>query len=155
MGTIILGLMAGEYLRGTASPGVKAQRLFLAGVICLVAGWGLGHTLCPIVKRIWTPSWVIFSAGWTFLLLGAFYTLIDLLGYRKWAFPFVVVGMNSIAIYVMVHLMGGWIIETYKTHLGQDLFEGTYGPIWSHAVLLLTLWVILLWMYKRKIFIRV
>ena len=155
MATIILGLLAGEYLRGNASPHSKANRLFLAGVVCLVVGWILGHTLCPIVKRIWTPSWVIFSGGWTLIMLGGFYTLIDMLGYRKWAFPLVVVGMNSIAIYVMVHLMGGWIVETCKTHFGQDLFAGVYGPIWRHGAVLLTLWLVLYWMYRKKIFIKV
>lgn len=155
MATIILGLMAGEYLRGNTSPKAKAQRLFLAGVVCLVAGWILGQTLCPIVKRIWTPSWVIFSGGWTFIMLGCFYTLIDLQGYRKWAFPFVVVGMNSIAIYVMVHLMSGWIVGTYMTHFGQDLFDGLYGPIFRHGAVLLTLWLMLYWMYRKKIFIKI
>jgi predicted acyltransferase len=155
MGTMILGLMAGEFLRGPRHLREKAVRLFAAALVCLAAGWCLGSTVCPIVKRIWTPSWTLFSAGWTFALLGSFFWIIEVADFRKWAFPLVVAGMNSIAMYVMVHLMDGWILETLKTHLGQDLFAGTYGLIGEHLAVLLILWMICWWMYRRKIFIRI
>jgi predicted acyltransferase len=71
-----------------------------------------------MVKRIWTPSFAVFSAGWAFLLLALFYGIIELLGYRRWAFPFIVAGMNSIALYCMSMLMKPWIRERLKLHLG-------------------------------------
>ena len=82
----------------------------IAGVTCLAVGWLLSATgLCPIVKRIWTPSWVLFSGGWCFLFLAAFRAVVDLRGWRAWARPLEVIGMNSIAAYLIVHLWHGFI----------------------------------------------
>lgn len=155
MGTMILGLIAGERLRNCPDRKANARFLFAAAAICLVAGWVAGMTVCPIVKRIWTPSWAVFAAGWTFALLGAFYWLIDIAQWKRWAFPLVVVGMNSIAMYVMNALWGGWIVNTLKTHISQDLFAGTYGPIAQRLSLLLILWAFCYWMYRKKLFIRI
>jgi predicted acyltransferase len=155
MATMIFGLMAGELLRGRRTPEDKCRRLFLAGTVCLLVGLVLGYTVCPLVKRIWTPSWAVFSAGWTFWMLAAFYWIIDLKGYRGWAFPFVVVGMNSIAMYCMSQLLKPWIRQTWRTHFGQDLFSGIYGPIAESLAVLGVLWLVCLWMYRRKIFLRI
>jgi predicted acyltransferase len=155
MATMIFGLMAGELLRGRREPWDKCRRLFLAGALCLLFGLVLGYTVCPIVKRIWTPSWTIFSAGWTFGMLAAFYALIDVKGYRAWAFPLVVVGMNSIAMYCMAQLLKPWLRQTLRTHLDQDLFTGVYGPIAESLAVLGLLWLVCLWMYRRKIFLRI
>ena len=72
-----------------------------------------------MVKRIWTPSWVLFSGGWCFLLLAAFYTVLDIWRLRAWAFPLVVIGMNSIAAYCMAHLFEGFIHDALRRHVGQ------------------------------------
>jgi heparan-alpha-glucosaminide N-acetyltransferase len=112
-------------------------------------------TLCPIVKRIWTPTWAIFSTGWTFLMLAFFYVAIDILGFRWWAFPLVVVGMNSIAIYCMSQLMKPWIRQSLELHFGQHIFDGIYGPIISATAVLFVLWLICYWLYRQKIFIRI
>ena len=102
LGTMILGLLAGGVLCGTRSTLEKLRWLAIAGVICLATGWLLGALgICPVVKRIWTPNWVLFSGGWCFLLMVAFLALIDFHGWRAWSFPLVVFGMNSIAAYVM------------------------------------------------------
>src|SRR5262245_44170532 len=124
LGTMIFGLIAGRWMRSDRTPGQKLAMLIKAGVVCLAVGTALHFVgVCPIVKRIWTPTWTIFSAGWTFLLLAAFYAIIDLKGYKAWAFPLVVIGMNSIAIYCMAHLIDGFILNSFKTHLGQDVFK--------------------------------
>ena len=84
----------------------------MAGVLGLVAGWGLGELgICPVVKRIWTPSWVLYSGGFCFLFLAAFYAVLDLLGVRSWAFPLRVIGMNSIAAYCMAALFEDFIAQ--------------------------------------------
>jgi heparan-alpha-glucosaminide N-acetyltransferase len=153
--TMILGLMAGEMLRGPRSRRSKLGILIAAGLGCLALGYLAGMFVCPIVKRIWTPSWAVYSAGWTFLLLAAFYLLIDVAGWRRWAFVFVVVGMNSIAMYCMAQLMKGWVRVRLKMHLNPAWFEGTYGPIISAAAVLLVLWLVCLWMYRRKLFLRI
>jgi predicted acyltransferase len=159
LATMIFGLIAGGLLRSGRSPGEKFRLLMGAGVLCLAAGQGLDWLgICPVVKRIWTPSWAIFSTGWTCLLIGAFFGVIDWRGLRRWAFPLVVVGMNSIAMYGMAHLIGGWVGRSLKIHLGQQVFQifgKTYEPIVESASVLFILWLICLWMYRRKIFLRI
>jgi predicted acyltransferase len=76
-------------------------------------------------------------------------------GWRKWTVPFVIVGMNSIAIYLMDQLLPSWMVQTFKTHLGEEIFSGTYGMVWQRLAVLLGLWVASWWLYRRKIFLRI
>lgn len=112
-------------------------------------------TLCPIVKRIWTPSWAVFSTGWTLLMLAGFYWLIDMKDYRRWAFPLVVVGMNSIAMYLMAQLIKGWVSRTLQTHLGAHIFDGRYGPLIETTSVLFVLWLFCWYLYRQRIFLRI
>jgi predicted acyltransferase len=153
--TLIFGVMAGELLRRSLSPKQKLGILAVAGVTCLVAGAVLGAMVCPIVKRIWTPSWVIYSTGWTVLFLAAFYAVVDVGGYRRWTFPLVVVGMNPLTIYMLWQLSKPWIKKTLQIHLGAGIFTGTYGPIVEAVAVLFCLWLFCLWLYHRRFFIRV
>jgi predicted acyltransferase len=155
MATTILGLMAGEMLRGPRGKWAKFATLVVAALACLAAGWLLGQFICPIVKRIWTPSWAVFSAGWTLAILAGFFFVIDLCGWRRWAFPLVVVGMNSIAMYCMAQLLKPWIAQSLRTHLGRFWFIGPYGPIVLSTAGLFILWLFCLWLYRRKIFLRI
>ncbi len=155
LATMILGLMAGEMLRGSRRPAEKFALLAGAALLCLGVGWLAGQTVCPLVKCIWTPSWAVYSAGWTFAMLAAFYGIIDVLGLKRWSFPLVVVGMNSIAMYLMGELLRGWIGKTWRTHLPASLFAGPYGPIVQASLVLATLWLVCLWMYRRGIFLRI
>jgi predicted acyltransferase len=162
---MILGLMAGELLRGDQSKKDKFVILCLAGLFCLGLGLMLDATICPSVKRIWTPSWAIFSSGWTFLMLAGFFGIIDIWGYQRWAFPLVIVGMNSIAVYMMAQLLKPWTSETLRRHLGQHVFEGTYfgvrwfdpvfEPVAKSAAFLIVIWLASLWMYRQKIFVKI
>ena len=105
-------------LRRDGSPWGKVTLFALAGAAFLAAGLAaeaLGG--CPIVKRIWTPAWTMYSAAFTFWMLAAFYWVIDLKGYQAWSFPLVVVGVNSIAMYCMSQLMKGWVKNSLKIHL--------------------------------------
>jgi predicted acyltransferase len=155
LATMILGLVAGEWLRGARRASQKLALLVAAAVCCLGVGWLAGQTVCPLVKRIWTPSWAVYCAGWTFAMLAVFYAVIDLLGFRRWAFPLVVVGMNSIAIYFMEELLRGWAGKTWKTHLPVAWFADPYGPIVQAVLVLATFWLACWWMYRRGIFLRV
>jgi predicted acyltransferase len=129
------------------------------GLAGIVVGFGIGAAgLCPIVKRIWTPSWAIYSGGWVVLLLAGFVALIEWRGWRKWAFPLVVAGLNPITLYCMWQLMGSFVRDNLKRHLGQQVFEifGTmYAPMLERLAVLLVFWLILLWMYRRKFFLRI
>jgi predicted acyltransferase len=159
LGTMVLGLIAGGWLRAGLPDKSKLKRLLAASAACLALGTLL-HLLgvCPIVKRIWTPSWTLFSGGLCFLLLAAFYAVIDAHGWKRWAFPLVVIGMNSIAAYCVAHLIDGFIIGSFKTHFGPDVFKvfgDTFAPLAQGAAVLLVFWLILYWMYRRKLFLRI
>ncbi len=158
LGTMILGLIAGGWLRNSA-PAIPMRRLIVAGVAGLALG-GLLHVtgICPVVKRIWTPSWTIFSGGWCFLLLAAFCWVIETRGYRKWAFPLVVIGVNSIAAYLIAHLFEDFIATSFQIHLGQGvfaLFGAGLERFIRGLVVLSVYWLMLFWMYRRKIFLRI
>jgi predicted acyltransferase len=159
LGTMILGLIIGGVLRSERSPLGKVRWLAVAGVIGLAAGWLLGALgICPVVKRIWTPSWVLFSGGWCMLILAGFYLVMDIWNRRAWAFPLKVVGMNSIAAYMISWLFVSFITAALLRHLGHrgfEIFGSTYQPILLGAGVLLVEWLILWWMYRRKIFLRV
>jgi predicted acyltransferase len=159
LATMILGLQAGRWLRSGMMAKDLLKRFLLVGAIGLAAGILL-HVLgiCPVVKRIWTPAWVLFSGGWCFWLLAFFYWLIDVAGHRTWAFPLVVVGMNSIAIYCLVHLIDRFIIDSLYIHFGHGLFRilgAAYEPLLVGIVTMSIFYLILRWMYRRKLFIRI
>jgi heparan-alpha-glucosaminide N-acetyltransferase len=159
LATMILGLLAGGVLLRQRAGWSKVLWLCTAGALGLLAGWGLGELgLCPVVKRIWTPSWVLYSGGFCFLFLAGFYAVLDLLGMRFWAFPLRVIGMNSIAAYCMAALFEIFIGQSLNIHLGKRVFQifgEPYVPLLHGAGVLLVLWVILFWMYRRKLFLKV
>ncbi|MGA2268108.1 MAG: DUF5009 domain-containing protein [Bryobacteraceae bacterium] len=158
LGTMILGLAAGRWLRACA-PRVPMKRLLAAGAIGMASGLVLHAAgVCPIVKRIWTPSWTLFSGGLCFLFLAGFCWVVEVRGCRKWAFPLVVIGMNSIAAYLMAHLFERPIVDSFRIHLGPHafrIFGAGLEPLMRGAAVLLVYWLILLWMYRRKLFLRV
>jgi predicted acyltransferase len=159
LATMLFGLMCGELLRSDRSARRKLIILLMVGIGGLVIGWILHVSgVCPIVKRIWTPAWALFSTGWCCLILAALYAVIDVLRFRLWAFPLVVVGMNSIAMYCMFQLLRPWTAKTLQTHFGQGIFQ-VCGPLWQpmvQATLVgFCLWLVCLWMYRQKIFVRI
>ncbi len=158
LGTMILGLIAGRWLRA-AAPKVPFRKLLVAGVVGLAAGSLLHFAgICPVVKRIWTPSWVLFSGGICFLTLAVFAWIIEERGYRKWAFPLVVIGMNSIAAYLIAHLMPDFLISSFDTHLGPHAFAFAgrgLDSLLQGAAVLLVMWLVLYWMYLKKLFLRI
>ncbi|HEY5912062.1 MAG TPA: DUF5009 domain-containing protein, partial [Verrucomicrobiae bacterium] len=133
LGTMIVGLIAGGVLRGGRPAWRKVKWLAVAGLVGLVSGELVGWLgICPVVKRIWTPSWVLFSGGWCFLLLAGFYAAIDAIGKKSWAFPLIIIGMNSIAAYCIAHLFDGFVHKNLTTHLGAkafQLFGAAYEPL--------------------------
>ena len=159
LGTMLLGLLAGGVLRGDSTPWWKVRWLAAAGLIGLLAGALLGWLgLCPVVKRIWTPSWVLFSGGWCLLILAGFYALVDVRGWRRWAFPLIVIGLNSIAAYCMDWLFIRFISAALPRHLNEGTFlvlGEALRPLVHGAAVLLVLWLILFWMYRRRIFLRI
>jgi predicted acyltransferase len=159
LATMIFGLLAGGVMRSGRAAGEKL-RLLVAWGVAGVARGGARHLLgvSPRVKRIWTPSWTIFSAGWAALFLAFLYWVVDVRGWRRWGFPFLVVGMNSIAMYTLVHVGEHYTVESLQIHLGRapfEVFGEAYAPVLLGAAALAIFWGILLWMYHRRIFIRI
>lgn len=159
LGTMILGLVAGRWLREPSEPRRLVRRLLVAGAIGVAAGEVLHLAgVCPNVKRIWTPTWVLWSGGCCFLLLAAFYYVIEMRGARRWAFPLLVTGANSIAAYLIAHLFEGFITGALTRHVGEGAFRvlgAPYAPLVRGALVLLWMWLILLWMYRRKLFLKI
>ena len=158
LGTMILGLIAGRWLR-ESPPKIPMKKLVIAGMSGIVLGLALHYShICPVVKRIWTPSWTIFSGGICFLFLAAFSWVIDVKGFKKWAFPLVVIGMNSIAAYCIAHFMEGFLDSTFRVHLGQNFFHFAGAGLerfFRGAAILLCYWLVLFWMYQRKLFLKI
>jgi len=160
LGTMLLGLSAGRWLRNGALPAKeKLIRLLASGAVCILLGTLLHLAgICPVVKRIWTPSWVLASGGICFLFMAAFYAAVDVKGWKRWSFPLVVIGMNSIAAYLISHLWGGFIGESFLTHLGVDVFKisgDVFAPLLLGTCVLMVFWLVLFWMYRRRLFLRI
>jgi predicted acyltransferase len=114
--------------------------------------------ICPVVKRIWTPSWTLFSGGICFLFLAAFSWIVDVKAHRRWAFPLVVVGMNSIAAYLIAHLWEDFIVNNLHINLGYGIFSifgARLEPLMLGTAVMLIYWLILYWMYRRSLFLRI
>lgn len=151
--SVLLGGLGGHVLRGDRSPNGKALMLVAAGIGCLAAGWVWGIWF-PIIKHIWTSSMVLWAGGWSYLLLAVFYWVIDVKKYRQWAFPFVVIGMNAIGVYVATHLVDfGHISKGLVGHLAARM--GQAGPFVIEFTALLIVWLILLYLYRKGTFFRV
>jgi predicted acyltransferase len=159
LATMILGLLAGGVLRGERPVRQKMLWLCVAGITSLGLGLLFGWLgACPIVKRIWTPSWVMFSGGICFLSLATFYGVADLWKVRAWAMPLIVIGMNSIAAYCIAHLFVGFFADALKRHVAAGVFTmfgSDYRPFVVGSSILLLMWLILFWMYRRGVFLRI
>jgi predicted acyltransferase len=158
LGTMILGLIAGTWLR-ESSPRIPLRKFAIAGAAGIACGLLLHFTgVCPVVKRIWTPAWTLFSGGICFLLLLAFCWVIEVKGRRGWAFPLVVIGTNSIAAYLIAHLFEEFIANSFRVHIGRALFQALGAqlePLLLGIAVLVSYWLILLWMYRRKLFLKI
>ena len=159
LGTMILGLLAGNILKSDNIPSKKLKIFIILGIsgltIGLILNW-LG--ICPNVKRIWTPTWVLFSGGWCFLLLAFFYWMVDVKQKSNWTYCLKVIGMNSIAAYFIADALGAYISKSLKIHLGENystIFGTPYQYLIHGGLMLLIYWLILRWMFNKNLFIRI
>jgi predicted acyltransferase len=160
LGTMVLGLLAGNILNSSVLASKKLNSFIYVGIALILFGILLHVTgLNPIVKRIWTPGWTIFSGGICFLFLAMFYGLIDMKGRHKGSFFLMVIGVNSIAAYVIADGgMRNLINDSLYIHLGKNfdqIFGVAYATLVSGGLILFFEWLILYWMYKKKIFIKI
>ena len=153
VGSVLLGALAGHWLRWN-KPGVrKSVVLMAAGGLSLVAGYAWGEVF-PVIKNIWTSSYVLVAGGWSLLLLAVFYWLIDVRGYKKWAFFFIVIGANPITIYFAQRFVGFAAIGNFFVH-GAAIHTGAFEPTITAGSELMVKWLFLLFLYRHRIFFKV
>ncbi len=160
LATMLLGFVAGCWLRDLPTGAARIHRLSVAAMVCLVIGYGLDLSgICPNVKRIWTPAWVLVSGGWCLAILAALHAVCDCAGYRRWAFPLAVIGMNSIVAYVMDWTFVKFVGNALETHLGENWAAQVVGPAYatllSGSVILLVVYGVLRWMHARRLFVKI
>ncbi len=153
--TAMLGVFAGHLLRTPKSARQKLLWLVALGVGCLVAGrvWGIWF---PIIKDRWTSTFVLYAGGWSYLLLALFYFIIDMRGYRKWAFPFTVIGMNAIVAYMACELFAPafrLMADVFVGGLKQYVGDSYEAIAWLGG--LTAVWLMLYWLYRNRTFVRV
>ena len=160
LGRMILGLFAGNKLNSSSVPAEKIKFFITTGVSLMLFGVLLHITgINPIIKRIWTPAWMVFSGGTCFLLLTFFYWVVDVAGKKSWSFFLMIIGAISIVAYCMSD--GGvreFISESLLIHLGHNygqIFGLEYTTLVTGGFVLFFEWLILYWMYKKKIFIKI
>jgi predicted acyltransferase len=160
--TCQMGVFSGFWLRkdwkviGRGKPIAKKEKailLALAGILLVGLGilWGLDF---PINKKIWTSSFVLLTGGLSTIIMALFYWIIDIVGYKKWAFPFIVIGLNSIFIYLAMNIIP--FDKILNSLFGRELtiYLGAWQTFFLALSTLAAGWFILYLMYKRKIFLR-
>jgi predicted acyltransferase len=159
LATMMLGLWCGAWLRGSRPKSETLRGLVFGGAALAVAGLVLqGLGICPIVKRIWTSAYTLYSGGLVVLILAALYALMEWRGRTRWAFPFLVIGANSIAIYVMSWTMEAFVTSALERHITPAAFlvlGAPFVPVLRGAAVLIVFWSILYWMYRRRIFVKI
>ena len=155
--TMLAGLACGQLLKDPElSQKQKLVRLMAAGLACLVLSL-LWAPFCPVVKKLWTPSWTLFSGAYVIWMLAILYGLIDWIGLNRWPKFFVVVGMNSIAAYMMGQLMKPFARGIFHTHLPNAFWEttGRWEPFFESVFVAAFFWLLLFWMYRNRVHIRI
>jgi predicted acyltransferase len=155
IGTGLMGILTGQMLRNMPlTPSAKAMRMAIAGVISIAVAL-IWNMVFPINKNLWTSSFVLLAGGLSLLFLSLFYYIIDVLGHRKWAFFFRVIGMNSILIYMSSRFIN-W---KYATDGFFMWFNQLVGEPWNAFTwvfcFLAVKWALLYFLYKKKVFLRV
>ncbi|CAG4989510.1 hypothetical protein DYBT9275_00305 [Dyadobacter sp. CECT 9275] len=150
----IFGSLAGDILLSIKTPGKKIQEMVLMGIIGIAVGL-IWNIVFPINKHLWSSSFIMLTSGMAFIALSLFYWIIDVKGYKKWSFFFRVIGMNSLVIYLAVRFVD-------FNASSRLLFEGIYkyAPEPWHEVYnalggFVLVWLVLYFLYRNKIFVKV
>ncbi|HEV3258836.1 MAG TPA: DUF5009 domain-containing protein [Gemmataceae bacterium] len=151
--TALLGALAGHLLRSGLPAWRKVVMLASAGAVSLAAGTAWGQVF-PVIKNLWTSSFVLVAGGWSLLLLALFYGVIDGLRLRAWAFFFVVIGANAITIYLLPHFID--FEKAAQFFFGGVVkHSGSFGTVLAAISVVAVEWLLLLYLYRQRIFLRV
>jgi predicted acyltransferase len=151
--TVMPGVLCGHLLRSSV-PAAKKLLVFWGGGAAAVGLGLLWNMVHPIVTALWTSSYVMYATGWSMMLYGLFYWIIDVRGYRKWAFPFVVIGMNALTIYVLQSQVKFGDFANIVMR-GVIKRSGSYATLLTFASTLAVEWLFLYWLYRKKLFWKV
>jgi len=152
--TTLLGAWTALFLMRKKSHTTNLKVILLSSAFCFASGLVLS-LFNPMVKRLWTTSFTLYSAGWVFLMLAAFYWLVEVLGLRKPMFPLLILGMNSIFVYSVSMVLYSWLDRAVGVFSGRFVFAGVLSPVFQATAILLVMWYLCYWLYKRKIFLRI
>lgn len=164
LATTLIGMLTGQWLRTEKTRIEKAAGLFVAGAVCVAIGWAW-NSLFPINKALWTSSYVLFTGGLALQFLALCYWVIDIKGYRRWAKPFEVFGLNAIALYVVADILASLLglIKVGDNSLGSWIYDHVFAS-WASpvsaslafAICFVLVCLGLMWiLYSRKIFLKV
>src|SRR5437868_1708297 len=162
--TTLIGVLTGQWLRTEKTRLEKAAGMFVVGAVCVAIGWAW-NAFFPINKALWTSSYVLFTGGLALQFLSTCYWLINIKGYRRWAKPFEVFGLNAIALYVVADLIaellgeinvggnsvGGWLYDHVFASWASPVNASLAFAICFVLVCLVLMWIL----YRRKIFLRI
>jgi len=151
--TALFGVWTGNLLRSSRPRSGQMKILVIAMLGAFAGGLAL-MPLIPSLRRIWTASFVLWSAGWVILMLLAFYVVIEVAGFRKIVFPLAVAGSNAIFIYSLSEVLRGWLNQSVAVFTGHFRFLGAFGPVAQSCAVLLVMWSLCYWLHRRKIFLR-
>lgn len=152
--TCLMGVLTGHWLRSRFAKKRKAIYLLLMGLGGVLAGV-VANTVFPINKSMWTSSYVLLAGGLSAILLATFYWIIDVKGHQKWAFAFKVIGLNSIAIYLAANIIPFASITNRLVGGDVSAWLGPGKTLFKGTIQLSLEWLVLYWLYKRKIFIKI
>jgi len=151
---VVYGSIIGKVLAKRPSPARFMKTLAVYGFIGVACGLLL-HPFIPVIKRMFTPSYALLTCGLASLLLLLFYWIIEVLGRVKWSFFFVVIGMNSIFVYILDMLFNGWLVKTTNVLLNPlAYYLGGWISPGAELMRMTALWLICLWLYRRRIFFK-
>lgn len=151
--TCLLGVFAGTLLKAKTRPALKVLGLAVGGLVLLAVGW-LWHQEFPVIKKLWTSSFVLVAGGYSCLLLAAFYLVIDVWKWQAWARPFVWIGMNAITIYMAHNLIDFDRIAQRLAGGPRNPFLGDYQALADAVVVVILTFGLCFFLYRRKIFLR-
>jgi predicted acyltransferase len=153
--TILFGCWSGMLVRTGKPHGYKLKVLIASAAAGLALGLAL-QPLNPMVKRLWTCSFTLFSTGWVLLMLAFFYWIVEVKQVKKWTFPLVVVGMNSLFIYSLGQIgIKGWLMRGLGNFTKNFAVIGDLGMIPQHILVMLGLWYACYWLYQRRVFFKI
>ena len=147
------GAWAGRLLMQSRAHADNLKKLAGGMVLSFAVAFAL-RSWIPFIKQLCTASFILYSLGWVLFMLIGFYLIIEVLGYRKWSFPLLVVGMNSIFIYFVSGVLRGWLDRAVGVFTFHYSFIGTLAPVAQATTVLLVMWYLCYWLYQRRIFLK-